>query len=365
MANKKLIIFPGNFLPHSGGLETHVDEFVKYLSREKFDITIFAPNSGGKNKETIHKKVKVFRYPSIEIINNYTFPKFWNSEYKKLKESIGKDYDFVMTRTRFFPNSFLGAKFAKKHKIPLIHVEHGSSHVKVSNPLVTFIARIWDETITKYIVKNSKTVVSISSAVHNFMKKYTKNDVIIPRGVDYEPYEKIKPHPITKNYTNKIKVCTAARLYSWKGIENAIKAVKDLDLIYFIAGDGVERKKLESIAGNNVIFLGNISHSEAVSLFKGCDIYLHSSYPGGGLNSALMQAMRSGCMPVASPNEGAVDIVNKKTGILCKDNSANSLRKGLQKAIKSNIKSYGIASREFIKKEYSWKKSIEKYKKLF
>ncbi|HIP16303.1 MAG TPA: glycosyltransferase family 1 protein, partial [Methanothermococcus okinawensis] len=39
-----LIIFPGYYVPHIGGLETHVDEFVKYLSEYKeFNIYIFAP----------------------------------------------------------------------------------------------------------------------------------------------------------------------------------------------------------------------------------------------------------------------------------------------------------------------------------
>jgi len=45
MKKIKLIIFPGYYVPHIGGLETHVDEFVKYLSvDENYDIYIFAPN---------------------------------------------------------------------------------------------------------------------------------------------------------------------------------------------------------------------------------------------------------------------------------------------------------------------------------
>ena len=41
---KKLLIFPGYYLPHVGGLESHVDELARRMSKKGFDVTIFAPN---------------------------------------------------------------------------------------------------------------------------------------------------------------------------------------------------------------------------------------------------------------------------------------------------------------------------------
>ena len=104
----RLIIFPGNFLPHVGGLETHVDEFCDELSKNpNYDITIFSPNvSKGKERERIHKGVKVLRYPAFELTSNYPFPQFWRPKFYSMLFSLyRKDFDIVMTRTRFFSNS--------------------------------------------------------------------------------------------------------------------------------------------------------------------------------------------------------------------------------------------------------------------
>ena len=107
---KKLIIFPGNFLPNVGGLETHVDEFSKYLSENKnYQITIFSPNvHDSKETEIIHNNVKVIRYPAFFLIPNFPVGKFWSFKFWKMYSNLYSiKYDIVMTRTRFFTNSFL------------------------------------------------------------------------------------------------------------------------------------------------------------------------------------------------------------------------------------------------------------------
>lgn len=105
MRKIKLIIFPGYYIPHIGGLETHVDEFTKHLSEdENYDIYIFAPNIPKyKEFEIRHNNVKVYRYPAFEIIPNYPVPNIFNIKFWRMFFNLYKiDFDIVMTRTRFF-----------------------------------------------------------------------------------------------------------------------------------------------------------------------------------------------------------------------------------------------------------------------
>ncbi|AEF95805.1 glycosyltransferase family 4 protein [Methanotorris igneus] len=386
MKKIKLIIFPGYYLPHIGGLETHVDEFVKYLSKDKnFDITIFAPNiPKSKEFEVKYNNVKIIRYPAFEIIPNYPVPNMLSPKFWKLFFNLYKiDFDIVMTRTRFFSNTLLGFLFAKLrfNKKILIHVEHGSAFIKVQNEITNKLSYLYDKTIGKLIFKKSDYVIAISKAVKEFiLNNFIKREIpIIYRGIEFEKIEKIKENEEIKNkFKGKLKLCFVGRLYKWKGVENIIKAYKILpenikkDAVLIIVGYGEDLERLKKLANeylnNGIYFLGKKDFEEAIGILKVCDIYIHSAYPGGGLSTSLLEAMVCGRAIVASPYEGGDEvIIDEKTGILLEDNNPEEIKKGIIKLIENKelIKIYGENAKKFVKENFSWDKAIEKYKEIF
>ncbi|ADG14102.1 glycosyl transferase group 1 [Methanocaldococcus infernus ME] len=381
---KKIIIFPGYYIPHIGGLETHVDEFVKHLSKdENFEIYVFAPNiPEAEEFEIRYNKVKVYRYPAFEIIPNYPVPNIFNLKFWKMFLNLYKiDFDIVMTRTRFFSNTLLGFIFAKlrlKRK-KLIHVEHGSAFVKVENKLVNKIAYLYDMVIGRLIFNKADYVIAISEAVREFIKNFTDREVpVIYRGLEIEEIEKIKEdEEIKERFKDKIKLCFVGRLYKWKGVENIIKAYKLFPkelrekVVLIIVGYGEDLERLKRLSGeylnNGIYFLGKQPFERAIAIIKSCDIYIHSSYPGGGLSSSLLQAMACGKAIVASPHEGAKEvIVNGVNGILLKDNTPESLKEGIVYLIENRDKwdLFGENCKKLIREKFSWDKNIERYKNI-
>ena len=193
---KKLLIFPGYFPPHVGGLESHVDELSRRLSKEGFKITIFAPNiPKTKEYEKINENLEVIRYPAFEVINNFPMPKFWEKEFRHHLKSFKKEsFDMVMSRTRFFFSSFIACRFARKNRIRFIHVEHGSEYVKLKNPITTFIAWLYDKTIGAYVIKKADTCIAISESSKRFLRRFRKKGEIpiITRGIEFEYLDDIK-----------------------------------------------------------------------------------------------------------------------------------------------------------------------------
>ncbi|MCA9496005.1 MAG: glycosyltransferase family 4 protein [Nanoarchaeota archaeon] len=381
-----LIIFPGFFLPHVGGLETHVDEFTKYLSKkEEYSITIFAPNiPNTKEEEIIHNKVKVIRYPALELVSNFPIPKFWLPRFWKLFFSLNKEKaSIIMTRTRFFTNSLLGVIFSKirlRKRIKLVHVEHGSGFVKLASKFKTNVAYLYDKTFGKIVFKASDRIVPISEAVNSFVKKeFTQKKLspVIRRGVDFEIYSKVKENKQLKNkFKGKTILTFVGRLYKWKGVENSIKAYMDLPekirkkTVFLIVGYGEDLDRLKELAKNceGIYFLGKRDFKDTISILNLSDIYVHSAYAGGGLSNSLLQAMYCNCACVASPNEGANEVVfDKKTGLLLEDNSVQNLKYGIIEMIENNSlkNSCSKAGKEYIKKEYDWEKVVEAYEKVF
>ena len=356
----KLIIFPGNFVPHIGGLETHVDEFSKYYSKYA-SITIFTPKvKNSLEKEIRHNNVKVIRYPAIQIGRDIFLPNLFSCKFWKLYKKIKKEnFNFSMTRTRFFPNTLLGFIFSKCNKIKNIHVEHGSGPLITKNKLINFIGKIYDLTISKIIIKKSYKTISISKAVHDFLlKRYKIETKIITRGLDFDKY-KVKE----KKLEGKIKIGFVGRLTKWKGLLNSVEAFNQLnhkDAIFYIIGDG---ELYKDIKGKNIKLLGRKSFKETIQIMKNLDIYVHSSYPGGGLSNSLLQAMYCECMIIASPNEGAKEVINNERGILLKDNSVSSIKEGLKKVLSGKI-SKNKKAKEFIIKNFDWKDKVKEYKKM-
>jgi glycosyltransferase involved in cell wall biosynthesis len=384
----KLIIFPGNFIPHIGGLETHVDEFSKYLYDDgDYEVTIFTPKleASWKDFEIRHGGVKVIRYPAFELISNWPFPKIWNLNFWKLFFKLYKNkYDVVMTRTRFFSNSLLGLIFAKFRlkKKKLVHVEHGSSFVILESKFKSFLAKVYDMIFGNLIFLFSDEIVAVSEIVKKFIcsnfLNCKKKIHIIYRGVDFNFYKNIKKdYNLKKKFKEKIIIVFLGRLYKWKGVENSIKAIKLLPenlkkkIVFLIIGDGEDYIRLKKLSGNElektIFFLGRVDFKKAVSILKSSDIYLHSAYIGGGLSNSLLQAMYCENLIIASPNEGASEIIkNKQNGLLLKNNSITEIKKNLENVLNNfeeNLK-YKKGIKRYIKNKFRWEEVVYKYKSI-
>ncbi|AXI24949.1 glycosyltransferase [Methanofervidicoccus sp. A16] len=386
MMTINLIIFPGYYVPHVGGLETHVDEFVKYLSEDKeFNIYIFAPNIPKYEEfEVRYNNVKVYRYPAFEVISNYPVPNILSIKFWRMFFSLYKiNFHVVMTRTRFFSNTLLGFLFAKLRlsRVKLVHVEHGSAFVNVSSRLTNKIAYIYDKTIGKLIFRESDCVIAISKSVKKFILENFLDDLDIPviyRGIEIQEIENIpEDREIKERFKDKIKLCFVGRLYKWKGVDNLIESYKILPkeirdrTVLIIVGYGEDLEYLKELSGEylnkGIYFTGRKDFKKAIGIVKSCDIYIHPSYRGGGLSTSLLQAMCCGKPVVASPYEGGDEVVvDRKTGILLKDNSPEEICRGVMEFIESRelMVQCGRNARRFIEENFNWKVSVERYKEI-
>lgn len=377
----KILVFCPYYPPHIGGLESHADEFDKYLSQRGVDITVFTPQlpKSAPETETRHNNVEIIRFPAFEIISNYPLPKFWTKKYRELKKEIGrKNFDIVISRTRFFATSLMAFFYAKMRKTRWIHIEHGSDFVRLSSKFKTLLAKLYDHIFGRLIFKKSDLNISISKAVQKFVRKFdSRKSPIIYRGLDFGEIDKIQPDLARKEkYEDKIIISFAGRLYKWKGVENSIRAVKSLSeelknkIAFLIVGDGEDFNRLQNLAEDDksIVMLGNLPREKAIGILKISDIYIHSSLPGGGLSTSLLEAMHCGCAVIATPNEGAREVVrNNANGILMENPSHENMNRKLVELIESAEKRarYGQKAKEEIREKFDWKNSIDSYERIF
>lgn len=375
----KILIFCPYYPPHIGGLETHSDEFNQRLVKQETDITVFTPNIPYQEKshEVRYDRVTIIRFPAFEIIENYPFPKIWILEFWKLFISLYfLNFDVVISRTRFFLTSLLALMYAKIKKIRYIHIEHGSDFVQLSNPLKTVLAKGYDHVFGRIIFRFSDLNISISQAVQRFIAKFdTRPSPVIYRGIDFFTIDRIiSDYTIKQAHEGKIIIATASRLYKWKGIEYSIAAIRSLPIeiqskvVFIIMGNGEDFNRLQSLTkGLPIKMLGDIPREKVISILKISDIYLHASLPGGGLSTSLLEAMYCECAAIATPNEGADEIITSDNGVLIEEPSGELLAKNIAILFhNANARrKYSQHAKDYILTHFEWEKSIQSYRKVF
>jgi glycosyltransferase involved in cell wall biosynthesis len=349
------------------------------LSQKSFKITLitFQVPSGTPTYEKINENYQLYRLPAFEIIPNYPIPKVWKySFWKILFHILGNDYDLIITRIRFFLTTPLGFLFAKIKRIPHIHIEHTSGFVILGSKWKMLLAKYFDWTLSSIILKRTSINISISRAVQDFMYKFDKRpSPIIYRGLNIKEIDGIEniDNIRAKYGKNKIILVTVARLIRWKGIDMTIEAINGLPntikdkIIFLILGDGEERKNLEKISGGNIFFMGALPHKKVIQILKEADIYVHSSRQGGGLSTALLEAMYCECAIVATKNEGADEVIkNSINGILIPiEDFSLSFLKSITKLITSEKRSIiGQHANQTIIKAFDWNASVKKYAEI-
>lgn len=379
----KILVFSPYYPPHIGGLESHSKEFNQHLAQREIDVLVFTPRlpKDAPEKE-VRSGVRIIRFPAFEIIPNFPlpqfFPFFWTPGFWRAFRLLWSErHDIVISRTRFFVSSLLALVYAKLRGIPLIHIEHGSDFVQLSSRWKTLVAKLYDHTLGRLLFRFSNINISISGAVQKFVNQFDKRpSPVIYRGLDFETLDAIPVDTkLRERFAEKIILTTAARLYQWKGIENTIAAIRALPqdlqskIVFLIVGDGEDFERLKKLSeGFPIEMLGQRSRSEVIGILKASDIYIHSSHPGGGLSTSLLEAMYCHTAIIATKNEGADEVVeDNKNGVLVaapeKTLFAEKITSLVQDVHQRNI--LGQMAHHDIRERFNWEKSIKQYLSIF
>jgi glycosyltransferase involved in cell wall biosynthesis len=380
---KNIIIFAPYYYPHIGGVENYIKEFVSHIPENGFTATILAPllPTDALPAESLTDSLQILRYPIVEPVHNFPIPKFWSPSfldcYRKVSE---QQCDVVISHTRFFVSSLLALVFAKFKKSKLVHTEHGSDFVQTKSAAVNFISKIYDYTFGAIVLRYATNIISISSAVEKFVKHLSGRDSqVIFRGLEFDDIEKYAADTTwKKNYPNKTIFISVSRLIKWKGLKKNLEAFANLSkdslekTIYVIAGDGPDREDLESFVQKNnlpVIFTGALSRDEVFALLKAGDVFIHGSMPGGGLSTTLIEAMYCNLPVIATPNEGASDIIQHlKNGYVINDHQhVDSLTAAINWHLMNKQQSlqHAIEGRKTVLENFSWESNIQQIIKIF
>jgi len=358
----KVVLFAPYFSPHRGGLEHYSALLAKYLVKKGVEVLVVTSRFERENKEEENGYI-ILRLKSWDLLGGrYPIPLPSLENFYLLRKAKFFRPHIIITQTRFFIFSFLGWFLSKRWRIPYVHIEHGSNF-PVLKGLAGWIARCWDRTLGRSILRQAREVIAISQAVARFVFSLSgRKAIVIPNSVECSSF------PVKTWKRSTPRIIFVGRLIEAKGVQDFIRVFKKVSVRYphwelRIIGDGFFRKTLENMAGNKRIkFEGEKNLREVKKYLKNSEILVNPSY-AEGLPTCVLEAGAVGLAVIATDVGGTREIVeDNKNGYLFNSGDRRELRKKLLSLLANRRlrEKFGQALQEKVRKEFDWQKNVEK-----
>ena len=165
---------------------------------------------------------------------------------------------------------------------------------------------------TKPLLKHIDAFTAVSEAAAEYVRSLSDADIqIIPNGIHLQHFR--QPSHFVADQKEQKNILYIGRLEKRKGVKYLLLALQKLqerhpDVRLIIAGDGVDREKLQEmvddLALHNVEFLGFVEDSVKIELLHNADVFCSPALYGESFGIVLLEAMASGVVTVAGNNPG-------------------------------------------------------------
>ena len=173
-------------------------------------------------------------------------------------------------------------------------------------------------------VKDIDVFIANSSETQSRIKKYYKK----PSTVIHPPVDIDKFIPSPNNERSGYIIW--GRHVPYKRFDLAIKAANQLGRDLTVIGTGPDTKRLQTLAGPTVRFLGRVSDKELVREVQHAKAFLFPNEEDFGITA--VEALAAGTPVIAYGKGGALDIVqDRETGVLFDEQTVEGLVKAIEK----------------------------------
>lgn len=199
-------------------------------------------------------------------------------------------------------------------------------HAKLPETMMTRTIERVITPYTKSIMRYLHGLSAVSDSAADYVRTLTDKPIdIIPNGVDLAMYQKTgnrKQNKRQKTDDGRQKtILYIGRLEKRKGLSYLLKAYGQLadmhpEVELIIAGEGVDRAKLEKAVADNDIprvrFCGYVSPADKIKLLHESDLFCSPALYGESFGIVLLEAMACGLVTVAGSNSGYAGVLKER-----------------------------------------------------
>ena len=297
------------------------------------------------------------KYYHIDFARNVLSLSQHIKAYKQVKQILTNDqYELMHCHSPIGGLiSRLACRKARKSGTTVIYTAHGF-HFYKGAPLKNWLIYYPVEKFCSYFTDTLITINKEDYALAQKKMRAKKIEYVAGVGIDLTKFgqntvnnaEKRKELCIPSDATVLLSV---GELNENKNHETVIRAIKDLDAYYIIAGKGDLKEHLQSLIDElglteRVKLLG--FRTDVSELYRVADVYVLPSIREG-LNVSVMEAMASGLPVVCGRIRGNTDLIDNNGGALFDPHSVDECKKAITDVIGQNKNDLSVYNLEKVK----------------
>jgi glycosyltransferase involved in cell wall biosynthesis len=335
----RVLQLTAHFSPNIGGVETHLDDLVRALSKRKYEVFVltYRPLTAKVNWKIFEKRetAEILRIPWIPGL---------------FYQLVGRPvYEFIY----LLPGLFFLLPFVIIFKDPDVIHAHGL--------VAGFVAVFWGKMFGKGVVISTHNIYHFpaSGVYRRFVKWiFTNGDFVmglskketkeiaslgIPKNkvgsftywIDLEKFIPVpkKQAKVKLGWDEKFVVLFVGRLVPEKGVRPLLKAAGtwSSDIYLALVGTGPLEGEVRAFSSKhkNIFFLGKIRNTNLPIYYSGSDLTIIPSVHDEGFGRVILESLACGT-PVIGSNRGAIpEAMDQSVGKLI-DVSPENIRKSIE-----------------------------------
>lgn len=311
--------------PVPGGQETHVWELSRALARSGVDVS---------------------------YLTRYSFARSPLQTGLFYAGSLGKirsDIDLIHGHDIQVAAALYAWK--KVHSTPSVLTVHSSNFLETRHKWAGFYRRLFSK--HRALLATSRELADACRPLYSGPVHY------IPNGVDSDRFRPGDRHAARAKIglPDDATVLLTTRRLDAKNNVIALAAAFDRlskgrnDLRLVIVGDGAQRAAIEALHNPHISIVGWVDNSQIDSYLHAADLFVMPSLYEATSISCL-EAMACGLPVVATRVGGLPDLIDGN-GLLCEP-TVDGLATAINAALRSDLKTMGLRSRQIAEKRFSW-----------
>lgn len=372
-------IFSAQYPPHLGGVEGFTFNVARELV-DKGSRVVVVTNDTEKLTSgfSLEKGVEVLRLPCFSLAHGrLPLPFRFKQRKALLKQIEDRDFDGVLVNTRFYPHSILGIKFANKHALRAVVLDHGSAFITFGNRYLDIAVRTYEKAITAYGKTFTPVYYGISRRSCDWLRTFDiAAQGVIPNAIDAPAFRELSSE---RDFRAELNIASdwlvisfVGRFVPEKGVMTILDLIKsdylkDKRVTFVFAGDGPLIDEISASECPACHMVGRLDKKDVSALLQQSDLFCLPSR-SEGFATSLLEASACGCPSIVTDVGGARELIpDSAFGTILGNVSVGALAEVIDGYLekRDEIIRQSINCKELVDHAFTWKDTVSKLMEAF